>query len=68
MALKYVEENRAKKIVFRDVLLNQEMNISAGTSYSKLINSGIKNPLGILMIPLIAKGQTGSTYHNYNFS
>jgi hypothetical protein len=54
--LKYVEENRAKKIVFRDVLLNQEMNISAGTSYSKLINSGIKNPLGILMIPLIAKG------------
>jgi hypothetical protein len=66
-ALKYVENNRNKKVVFRDVLLNQDNNIMAGASYSKLINSGIKNPLGVLIIPLIAKG-SGNGLHTYNFS
>jgi hypothetical protein len=67
-ALKYVESNRNKRVVFRDVLLNQDNTIGAGASYSKLINSGIKNPLGVLIIPLIAKGQSDTTFHKYNFS
>ena len=65
-ALKYVEANRNKRIVFRDVLFNQDNTIGTG-SYSKLINSGIKNAVGVLIVPLIAKG-VASTYHNYNFS
>ena len=67
-ALKYIESNRNKRVVFRDVLLNQDNTITAGASYSKLINSGIKNPLGVLIIPLIAKGQVNNSFHNFNFS
>jgi hypothetical protein len=66
-ALKYVEENRNKRVVFRDVLLNQDNNIGPG-AYSKLINSGIKNPVGVLLIPLIAKGNERTPYHIFDFS
>jgi hypothetical protein len=73
-ALKYVEGNRNKRIVYRDVLLNQDNNIPPG-QYSKLINAGIKNPIGLLIVPMIAKTSQPNydpalvtTYHNYNFS
>jgi hypothetical protein len=69
-ALKYVEANRNKRIVYRDVLLNQDNTINPG-SYSKLINSGIKNPIGVLMIPMIAKSSVNlnnPTNYGFNFS
>ena len=36
-------------------MYNQDNNIDKGSSYSKLISSGIKNPVSIMIFPLIAK-------------
>ena len=53
-ALAYIEENRAKQVVYENLLFNQYNAISAGGTFSQLVQSGIKNPLGIVMIPLIS--------------
>ena len=53
-ALAYIEENRAKQVVYENILFNQYNAIPAGGTFSQLVQSGIKNPLGICMIPLIS--------------
>ena len=53
-ALSYIEENRSKQVVYESVLFNQYSNIPKGGSFSQLIQSGIKNPLGIAIIPFIS--------------
>jgi hypothetical protein len=53
-ALAYIEENRAKQVVYENILFNQYNSIPAGGTFSQLVQSGIKNPLGICMIPLIS--------------
>jgi len=53
-ALAYIEENRAKQVVYENLLFNQYTAIPAGGTFSQLVQSGIKNPLGIVMIPLIS--------------
>jgi hypothetical protein len=55
---KYIAENRKKEIVFKTVQFNQDANVGPG-SYSKLISSSIKNPIGILIVPTIAKNLLG---------
>lgn len=52
----YVEKNRSKSVVFRTMIFNQDANIGTGTNFSRLLNAGIKNPIGLLIVPLIAKG------------
>jgi hypothetical protein len=53
-ALAYIEENRSKQVVYENVLFNQYSNIPKGGSFSQLVQSGIKNPLGIAIIPLLS--------------
>ena len=53
-ALTYVQENRQKAIVYQSVLYNQYTNIGAGGTFSNLIQSGIKNPLAVLIVPFIS--------------
>jgi hypothetical protein len=53
-ALAYIEENRSKQVVYENVLFNQYSSISAGGTFSQLVQSGIKNPLGIAIIPFIS--------------
>ena len=53
-ALAYIEENRAKQVVYENVLFNQYSSIPVGGSFSQLVQSGIKNPLGIAIIPFIS--------------
>lgn len=54
-ALAYVEANRSKLVVYENILTNQYSNIPAGTaSFSQLVQSGIKNPVGICIIPFMA--------------
>jgi hypothetical protein len=55
---KYISENRKKEIVFKTVQFNQDANVPTG-SYSKLISSSVKNPIGILIVPTIAKNILG---------
>ena len=56
-ALTYVEENRAKKVVYRAVLANQYNNQSG--TFNQLINSGVVHPVGILVVPFISSTTTG---------
>lgn len=60
-ALAYIEENRSKQVVYENVLFNQYNAIPAGGSFSQLVQSGIKNPLGIAIIPLISSTTIIST-------
>ena len=69
-ALKYVEENRNKLVVYEQFITNQYNAIGAGSSFSQLVQSGIKNPLSIIIIPLIAQSQSTTTASTsaYGFS
>jgi hypothetical protein len=40
--------------VYEQILYNQYTNISAGAAWSNLIQSGIKNPISVLIIPFIS--------------
>jgi hypothetical protein len=53
-ALAYIEENRSKQVVYESVLFNQYANIPFNSTFSQLVQSGIKNPLGIAIIPFIS--------------
>ncbi len=45
--------NLNKKVVYRTFVSNQYNNISAGSSFNQLINSGIVHPTGVLIVPFI---------------
>jgi len=60
-ALAYIEENRSKQVVYESVLFNQYSNIPSGGSFSQLVQSGIKNPLGVAIIPLLSPSTTVNT-------
>ena len=58
-ALTYINENRNKKVVYRTILANQYNNITAGSSFNQLINSGVVHPVGILIVPYISSAVSG---------
>jgi len=60
-ALAYIEANREKQVVFENVIFNQYSAIPVGGSFSQLVQSGIKNPLGVCIIPLIGAGTAAAT-------
>lgn len=62
-ALMYVEQNRSKLVVYEQIISNSYANIGTGNSFSQLVQSGIKNPLGICIIPLLAQATTGVTQY-----
>jgi hypothetical protein len=66
-ALTFVQENTAKEIVFENYFYNQFTNITAGGSFSSLIQSGVKNPIGLLVIPFLANSiaYSGSSFNQY---
>lgn len=55
--LKYITENRAKRCLFQSYIFNQYNAIPAGGNFSQLIQSGIRNPLALVIIPLISSTQ-----------
>lgn len=59
VALKYHSENRAKRIVYTNVLSNFISNIPAGSTWSQLIQSGVRNIKGVLLIPYISQTVNG---------
>lgn len=50
----YLESNLNKRIVYESVITNNYNNISSGGSFSQLVQSGIKAPLGVMIVPCIA--------------
>ena len=55
-ALTYIESNRAKKVVYRNFVSNFITGVTSGSSYSSLIQSGLVNPVAIVVIPFINMG------------
>jgi len=55
--LKYITENRAKRCLFQSYIFNQYNAIPASGNFSQLIQSGIRNPLALVVIPLISSTQ-----------
>jgi len=53
VAEKYIQENRAKKIVYRAVLTNTATAITSGSSWSQLVQSGVTNPSSVIIMPFI---------------
>jgi hypothetical protein len=50
----YVEANLNKRIVYESVVTNNYNTIASGASFSQLIQSGIRAPLGVLVVPCIS--------------
>ena len=57
----YISENRAKKVVYTDFLTNTISAVSASSSVSSLIQSGVSSIRGILIIPFISANTNGGT-------
>ena len=53
-AEQYITENRNKTVVYENILYNAFNNISSGSAPQCNVQAGIRNPLGILIIPLIS--------------
>ena len=62
-ALSYSRVNQMKPIVYKNYYFNQINGVTAGGNYSQLIQSGIKNPVAIIVVPyissIIATSQSG---------
>ena len=71
-AYKYLTENTNKQIIYENILFNQYTNISTSGTFSQLVQSGIKNPIGIAIIPMISSSSTyqttSSSLTNGNFN
>jgi len=53
-ALAYEQDNRAKMCVYEDYIFNQYNAIPVGGNFSQLVQSGIRNPLALLVVPYIS--------------
>ena len=53
-ALKYIEESRRKRVTFTGFLFNQYNAITSGSSFSQLVQSGVKNIRGVLVLPFVS--------------
>ena len=56
----YLSENKAKTIVYTSILFNTFNNITAGSTYSALVQSGVSNIRGVLIIPFISGSICGT--------
>ncbi len=55
----YISSNRAKRVCFTSVLNNTFSNISSGSTSSFLVQSGVSNIRGLLIIPSVASVSNG---------
>jgi hypothetical protein len=59
-SITYTNMNLNKKVCYGTFVSNQYDNITAGSSFNQLINSGIVHPTGVLIVPFIgAQSITG---------
>jgi len=60
----YISNNRSKKMCWTSVLNNNFSNIGAGSTFNALIQSGVSNPRGVLILPFLSNA-SGSQITNY---
>lgn len=64
-ALSYSRSNQAKKIVYKNYYFNQINDVSAGNTYSALIQSGIRNPFALIIVPYISSKVVGMSGYQW---
>jgi hypothetical protein len=52
-SIDYVQRNRKKKVIYRSFVTNSYNDISVGSSFNDLVNSGIVHPTAVLICPFI---------------
>ena len=52
-SIDYVQRNRNKKVIYRSFVTNSYNNITSGSSFNALVNSGIVHPTAVLICPFI---------------
>jgi len=57
-SIDYVQRNRNKKVIYRSFVTNSYTNITSGSSFNSLVNSGIVHPTAVLICPFIAANAT----------
>ena len=62
-ALEYVSANRSKKVTYNTYLTTIINSVSASSSYSAIVQSGITNIKGVVVVPFIASTSLG--YNHY---
>ena len=55
----YVISNRNKNVTYTSILTNQYSNITSGSSFSQLLQAGVKGVRGILIIPTVSATTNG---------
>lgn len=60
----YISENRSKRICYTTMLSSFISSVSTGTNYSALIQSGVTNIRGILIMPLLSSTVNGTSTAN----
>ena len=56
----YISANRNKKIVYTDYLFNQFNSITSAQTFSALVQSGVTNIRGLLLIPVFSSTTNGT--------
>ena len=59
----YISSNRSKKLCWTSILNNNFNNISSNATFSALVQSGVTNPRGLLIVPQLS-ASAGSTVSN----
>ena len=67
-SIKYIEQNRNKKVVYRTFCSSMYPNIAASSTFNSLINSGIVHPTGVLIVPFIGTNTTAGTDRGFGDS
>ena len=52
-SIDYVQRNRNKKVMYRSFVTNSYTNITTGSSFNALVNSGIVHPTAVLICPFV---------------
>jgi len=59
----YVSENRAKKVCYTEVLTNTIANVGSNSTISYLVQSGVTNVRGVLIMPFISSNGNAANAH-----
>lgn len=55
----YLDSNRRKEILYRNVVSNTYQGITSGSVFNQIVQSGIVNPTGILILPFLSGSTNG---------
>jgi hypothetical protein len=64
-ALSYSRANQMKPVVFKNYYFNQINAVVNGTNYSQLIQSGITNPVALIIVPYVSSTTTGMSGYQW---